>query len=180
MVRLMPYQAGHAVQEEAMNRTKRIALTAMLVAVAFVLAWLEAQIPAFIAVPGVKLGLTNIVVMIALYKLGWRDAFIINLVRIVLVGVTFGSLYSLWYSLAGGMLSFIGMLICKNALKARLVTVSVVGGILHNLGQILVAVFVLDAPSLFYYLVVLWISGIIAGVVVGLICVPVVKRVKFE
>ena len=150
----------------------------MLVAVAFVLSWLEAQIPTFIAVPGVKLGLTNLVVLLALYRLGWPDALVINLLRIVLAGLTFGNLFSLWYSLAGGLLSGIGMILLKQLLHARLVTVSIAGGLLHNLGQLLVAIFVLDSPSLFYYLVVLWIAGAIAGAIVGLLCVPVVSRAQ--
>lgn len=160
------------------EKTEKLAVRAMLVALAFVLAWLEAQIPTFIAVPGVKLGLTNLVVLLALYRLGPADALIINGVRIVLVGLTFGSLFSMWYSLAGGLLSGIGMILLKQVCHARLVTVSVGGALLHNLGQILVAMVVLDTPSLFYYLVVLWISGLVAGTVLGLICVPVVSRVK--
>lgn len=160
------------------QRTEKLAVRAMLVAVAFVLAWLEAQIPTFIAVPGVKLGLTNLVVLIALYRLGWKDALLINGIRIVLVGLTFGNLFSLWYSLAGGLLSGIGMILLKNVCHARLVTVSVAGALLHNLGQLLVAVLILDTPSLFYYLVVLWIAGAVAGTVLGLICVPVVSRLK--
>lgn len=160
------------------NATQKIALRAMLVAVAFVLAWLEAQIPTFIAVPGVKLGLTNLVVLVALYKLGWKDALVINVIRIVLVGFTFGNMFSLMYSLAGGLLSGVGMIVLKELLKARLVTVSVVGALLHNLGQLIVAMIVLDTSSLFYYLVVLWIAGAAAGTFLGLICVPIVKNIK--
>ena len=160
------------------EKTEKLAIRAMLVALAFVLAWLEAQIPTFIAVPGVKLGLTNLVVLLALYRLSPGDALVINGIRIVLVGLTFGNLFSMWYALAGGLLSGIGMILLKQLCHARLVTVSVCGALLHNLGQILVAVIVLDTSSLFYYLVVLWISGLIAGTVLGLLCVPVVSRVK--
>ena len=79
-----------------MNSAKQVAVRGMLVAAAFVLGWLETQIPVFIAVPGVKLGLTNVVVLIALYRLGVGDALVINLIRIVLTGLTFGSLFSMW------------------------------------------------------------------------------------
>ncbi len=160
------------------TRTGKIALLAMLVAAAFVLAYLESLIPTFIAVPGMKLGLTNIVVLVALYKLGWKEALIINVIRIVLVGFTFGNMFSLMYSLAGGLLSGIGMIVLKNACGARLVSVSVVGALLHNLGQLIVAMIVLDSASLFYYLVVLWIAGAVAGTFLGLICVPIVKSIK--
>ena len=159
------------------SRTQKLALRAMLVAVAFVLSWLESQIPTFIAVPGVKLGLTNLVVLLALYRLSWQDALWINLLRIILVGLTFGNLFSLWYSLAGGLLAGIGMILLKQLLHARLITVSIAGGLLHNLGQLLVAVFVLDSPSLFYYLVILWIAGAIAGTLVGLLCSMVTRFV---
>lgn len=160
------------------TRTGKIALLAMLVAAAFVLAYLESLIPTFIAVPGVKLGLTNLVVLVALYKLGWKEALVINVIRIVLVGFTFGNMFSLMYSLAGGLLSGAGMIVLKNLCRARLVSVSVVGALLHNLGQLIVAMIVLDSSSLFYYLVVLWIAGAVAGTFLGLICVPIVKSIK--
>ena len=121
------------------SRAEKIALRAVLVAAAFVLAWLEAQIPTFIAVPGVKLGLTNLVVLLALYRLSWKDALVINLIRIILVGITFGNLFSLWYSLAGGLLSGTGMILLKELAHPRLVTVSVAGALLHNLGQLVPA-----------------------------------------
>ncbi len=152
----------------------------MLVALAFVLSWLEAQIPTFIAVPGVKLGLTNLVVLLALYKLGWKDALAINLVRIVLAGLTFGSVASMWYALAGGILSGIGMILVKNLMKARIVVVSIVGGLLHNLGQLLVAVFILDSPSLFYYLVILWLVGSFSGALIGVIGGLIIARVTVK
>ncbi len=160
------------------STTGKIALRAMLVAVAFVLAWLEAQVPALIAVPGVKLGLTNLVVLIALYKLSWKDALVINLIRIVLVGFTFGNIFSLMYSISGGLISGIGMIVLKEVVHARLVSVSITGALLHNLGQLIVAMIVLDTSSLFYYLVVLWIAGAVAGTLLGLICVPIVKSIK--
>ncbi|MCR4606006.1 MAG: Gx transporter family protein [Eubacterium sp.] len=157
---------------------KRLSLLAMLVALCFVLAWLESQIPAFIAVPGVKLGLTNLVVLTALYKLDWKQAMLINIIRIVLIGITFGNLFSMWYALAGGMLSTAGMIFFKNVVKARIVTVSVVGGLLHNLGQIIVAMIVLETSSLMYYLVILWVSGAVAGTIIGLLGAAVVSRLK--
>lgn len=167
-------------KEKEISNTQKIALRAMLIAVAFVLSWVEAQIPTLIAVPGVKLGLTNLVVLFALYKLSWKDALAINLIRIVLVGVTFGNLFSLWYSLAGGMLSFLGMIFIKKCLHASLVIVSVSGALLHNLGQCVVAAFVIDSASLFYYLPILWAAGAVAGTVLGLVGVLVVKRVPIR
>ena len=157
---------------------KKVSLIAMLTALCFVFAWVEAQIPALIAVPGVKLGLTNLVVLVALYQLGTKEAIIINFVRIILVGFTFGNLYSMWYALAGGLLATAGMIIFKNVIKARIVTVSIIGGLLHNLGQILVAMIVLQTDALLYYLVILWITGSVAGCLIGLIGAGVVSRLR--
>lgn len=156
--------------------TDKIALRGMLVATAMVLSWLEAQIPAFFAVPGMKLGLTNLVVLIALYKLGNKDALFINFLRILLVGLTFGNLFSLAYSMAGGILSGIGMILLKKTGKFGVSGVSIAGGVLHNVGQIVVAMIVLETSAVIYYLPVLWISGIAAGLVIGLISAQVIKR----
>jgi heptaprenyl diphosphate synthase len=156
--------------------TNKTALRGLLVAVAMVLSWVEAQIPAFFAVPGIKLGLTNLVVLVALYCLSEKDALAINVVRIVLVGCTFGNLFSLLYSMAGGVLSGVTMILLKKNNRFSIATVSVSGGIMHNVGQILVAMIVLETKSLLYYLPVLWLSGIAAGLVIGLVGKEVVKR----
>lgn len=159
-----------------MSRTHKIALRGMLIAVAFVLSWLEAQLPPLGMVPGVKLGLTNLAVLIAVYRLGTADAMMINIVRILLVSFTFGNMFSLWYSLAGGMLSTIVMLALHRTGKFHLPVVSIAGGVVHNIGQILVAMVVLESSGVVYYLGVLWFSGMIAGALVGLIGAGVVRR----
>ena len=158
------------------SKTYLIAMRALLVAAAMVLSWLEAQIPAFFAVPGIKLGLTNLVVLLALYKVSELDAFVINLVRIFLVAFTFGSVVSLWYSIAGGILSFLVMFIMKKIGKFSTMIVSVFGGVFHNVGQIVVAMLVLGSKYVLYYLPVLWASGIAAGAVVGIICGLVISK----
>ena len=158
------------------KNTQKIALRGLLVAVAMVLSWVETQIPAFFAVPGIKLGLTNLVVLAALYCLSARDAVLINLLRILLVGITFGNMFSLLYSIAGGLLSGLTMILMKRLGKFDITAVSVAGGIMHNVGQILVATVVLETKSLLYYLPVLWISGIVAGLVIGLLSKEVVRR----
>lgn len=159
-----------------MSRTHKIALRGMLIAVAFVLSWLEAQLPPLGMVPGVKLGLTNLAVLVAVYRLGTADAMMINIVRIFLVSFTFGNMFSLWYSLAGGMLSTIVMLVLHRTGKFHLPVVSIAGGVVHNIGQILVAMVVLGSSGVVYYMGVLWFSGMIAGALVGLIGAGVVHR----
>ena len=156
--------------------TKKIAIRAVLIAIALVLSYVESQFSLFLFVPGMKIGLTNIVVLVALYTLSIRDAIIINLIRIIIVGFTFGNMFSLMYSLAGGLLSLMVMIILKQIAHASIVTVSIAGGISHNIGQIIVAMIVMETNSIAYYLVVLWISGIVAGIIVGALSTAIINR----
>ncbi len=158
------------------DNIKKLALRGMLVALAFVFAWLEAQLPPLMTVPGIKLGLTNLVVLVALYRLGARDAFVLNIVRIVLVGLTFGNLFAMLYSMAGGMLSTAVMTLLKRSGKFSIPVVSIAGGIFHNIGQILVAMVVLRSAGVMYYMGILWFSGMAAGAAVGIVGAQVVKR----
>lgn len=157
-------------------KSKKIAYYGLCIALAFVLSYVESLFPTFIAVPGVKLGLTNLVVLIALVKISKKDAFFINMIRILLVGLTFGTAFSLLYSFAGGILSFLVMMLIYGKNRFSVIGVSVAGGVAHNVGQILVAMMVLESKALVYYLPVLILSGTLAGVVVGILCGEVVKR----
>ena len=156
--------------------TRKIAQYGMMVALALIMSYIEAQIPAFVAVPGMKLGLTNIVVVAALYLLGTKSAMFINIVRIFLVSLLFGNTMSLAFSLVGGMLSTIIMIFLKKSDKFSTVGVSAAGGITHNIGQILVAVFLLNTSAIAWYLPILWISGIFSGIVIGIIAGIVTSR----
>ena len=157
-------------------KTKRIAVTGLLVALAMILSYVESLIPPFAAVPGMKLGLTNLVVLVALLCMNAGYAFAINVVRIVLVGITFGNLFSMIYSLAGGLLSFLVMLLLKRSGKFGPVGISAAGGVAHNFGQILVAMFVLETGKLIYYLPFLCLSGTAAGLAVGLLGGEMARR----
>ena len=148
---------------------KQAAQYGMLIALALILSYVEAQIPAFFAVPGMKVGLTNLVVLIALYRMGPRSALVINLLRMVLVSILFGNIMSLAYSVAGGLLSWLVMVGLRKTEKFGIVTVSAVGGVAHNVGQILVAILLLETRSLAWYLLVLWFTGLAAGAVIGII-----------
>ena len=158
--------------------TKKIARMGMLVAVAFVLSWLEAMLPLQVGIPGVKLGLSNIVVMLCLYSCSVKESLGIALLRIVLVGFTFGSLSTMLYSMAGGMLSFVIMVLLKRTDKFSVYGVSVAGGVCHNIGQILVALAVLHTSKLIYYLPVLMLSGCVAGVLIGFVAGALIKRLE--
>ena len=161
-------------------KAKNVALYGLLIALALVLSYLESLVPLSFAVPGIKMGLPNIVVVFALYRLRWRDAAVISLVRVLLVSVLFGNVFSLAYSAAGAALSLLVMLLLKSTGKFSETGVSVAGAVAHNAGQILVAVFVLETGRLVYYLPVLCISGTIAGVCIGLVSALLVKRIRLE
>ena len=157
---------------------RKTALTGMLVALAFVLSYIETLIPVNLGIPGAKLGLANLVVMVALYTLGTKEAFALSMVRILLTGLTFSSMAAMLYSFAGGILSFVVMVIAKKTKLFSATGVSVLGGIFHNAGQILVAMWVLDTSTLIYYFPVLAVTGIVSGTVIGLLAVMVIKRVS--
>lgn len=159
-------------------KTKKIALLAMCVALAMILSYVESMIPSP-GIPGVKLGLANLVVIFALYKLGWGEAAGISLLRVFLVSLLFGHVASLMYSAAGAVLSLAGMILLKKTDKLSCVAVSVIGGVLHNIGQILMA-WLLMGPNVVYYLPVLILSGTAAGVAIGIVSALLVRRVDLK
>ena len=156
---------------------KKTALLGMLVALAFVLSYIETLIPVNLGIPGAKLGLANLVVMVALYTLGTKEAFGLSMVRILLTGLTFSSMAAMLYSFAGGLLSFAVMALMKKTKKLSVTGVSALGGIAHNAGQIFVAMWMLDTATLIYYLPVLAITGVASGTVIGLLAVMVIRRI---
>ena len=157
-------------------KASKVAQYGLIAALALVLSYLESLVPS-LGVPGVKLGLPNIAIVFALYRLGWRDACIISLVRVFLVFLLFGNGAGLAYSLAGAALSLALMGLLKKTGKFSSVGVSVAGGVAHNAGQILVAMALLETARLAWYLPVLWISGTVAGVLIGIVSGVLVERV---
>lgn len=156
-------------------KTKRIALFGMLVALAFIFSYIEHLIP--LPLPtGVKLGAANIVILCALYFLGWKEALAISLVRIVLSGFAFG-ISTLPYSFAGGLLSMLIMMLLKKTKGFGITGVSVAGSVCHNIGQTIVAVVMLGEKTVFYFPLLLF-SGIIAGILIGLVSGLVVTKLK--
>ncbi len=157
-------------------KASKVAQYGLIAALALVLSYLESLVPS-LGVPGVKLGLPNIAIVFALYRLGWRDACIISLVRVFLVFLLFGNGAGLAYSLAGAALSLSLMGLLKKTGRFSSVGVSVAGGVAHNAGQLLVAMALLETSRLAWYLPVLWVSGTIAGVLVGIVSGGLVERV---
>ena len=157
---------------------RKIAFLGLFVALAFVLSYIEFMLPLNIGIPGAKIGLANLVIMVALYTLGEKNAIALSIVRVVLVGLTFGNISMMLYSLAGAALSLFVLLIAKSWGKFSMIGVSILGGVFHNVGQIIVAMLVLETKSLMYYLPFLIVIGTITGVIIGIIANLITVRVK--
>lgn len=158
--------------------TKDVALRGVLLALALALSWLESLLPLSFAVPGIKLGLPNVVAVFALYRLRARDAALLSLLRVLLAALLFGGWAALAYSGAGAVLSLAVMAGLKHTERFGLTAVSVAGAVAHNLGQIAVAMAILETARLAWYLPALLVSGVAAGVGVGLISAVLVGRVR--
>ena len=163
---------------KAVMRTRKIVLCGLLTALAIVLSYIDHLIPLSVSVPGVKIGLANIAIVFVLYKLGGRDACIVSLVRIIVVGFTFGSVFGMIYSMSGAVLSLAVMLLLYHLNCFSPIGVSVAGGVSHNVGQIIAAICIMETKGLVYYLPVLCISGILAGICVGVVAGILTKRIK--
>lgn len=161
-------------------KSSKIAQMGLLIALAFVLSYLETLIPIQIGIPGVKLGLANIVVIIAIVQFGEKEAFFLTIVRAILSGFTFGSLYSMVYSLSGGILSTLFMSFMHKFKIFSIIGISVAGGVVHNMGQLLVAMIVLRTVDLRYYSGVLVLSGALTGILVGVVSNSVLKYLRLN
>lgn len=154
----------------------KTAYLGVLTALALIFSYVESLIPIPVPVPGLKIGLANLMVVFLLYTTGPKEAFLLNLVRVLLSGFLFGNLSSILYSLSGAALSFLVMFLLKRTGLFSVVGVSIAGGTAHNLGQILVAAFVLESADLFFYAPVLMITGELTGFFIGLTAGEVQKR----
>ncbi len=160
------------------NKSKTVALVGACTALAMILAYVEIITPPlFPAVPGIKMGLPNIVIVFLLYRRGPVLAAVVSLLRIVLVNLLFSNAVSLLYSLAGGILSLLVMVLLRRIRVFSTVGVSVAGAVTHNVGQILMAMLLLDTTELGYYLAILAVTGTVAGVLIGLCGSLLVNRI---
>ncbi len=157
---------------------KKVAFIGVFVALALVCSYVESLIPFYFGIPGMKLGLTNIVIIILLYCMGGKEAYGVSVLRVLLAGFLFGNLFSIIYSLAGAMLSLTVMFLLKKTEKCKLVTVSTMGGICHNIGQLIVAALVVENFNIFYYMPFLLLAGFITGLLIGIIAQEVTIRIR--
>lgn len=160
------------------NKSKNTALAGVCVALAMILAYIEIIIPPlFPAIPGIKMGLPNIIIVFLLYRRGPVFAASVSLIRIILVSMLFGNSMALMYSLAGGLLSLLVMIVFRRLNVFSAVGVSVAGGVFHNVGQVLMAALLLETSELAYYLVVLTVTGTASGILIGLCGFLLIKRI---
>ena len=150
---------------------RKTAFMGVFLALAMICSYIEMLIPFDFGIPGVKLGLTNIVVVLMLYSIGTKEAFCVSVIRIFIVGIL--------YSLGGGILSFLVMALLKKGNHLGCISVSVAGGIAHNIGQILIAALVVSSHYVLYYFPVLLIAGLLTGFLIGLLAQELIVRLRF-
>ena len=159
-------------------KTKKVAMLGLTIALAMIMSYIEALVPLSFAVPGIKMGLANIVIIFVLYKIGTKEAILVSLIRVILVSLLFSNVMAMAYSIAGAVLSLSVMWILKKTDKFSFVGVSIAGGIMHNVGQIIMAVILLGTEQIALYLPVLIITGTVTGVVIGIVSGLVINRFK--
>lgn len=156
----------------------KVAYFGVFTAMALILSYVESLIPIHLGIPGVKLGLANLVIVITLYKRNLKEAYSLSIARIVLAGFMFGNLFSILYSLSGGILSLAVMYLLKKMDKFSVLGVSIAGGVFHNVGQLIMAMIVLESFSMGFYFPILLISGLFTGLLIGLVANEMMKRLK--
>lgn len=157
---------------------KKTAFLALSVTLGLILSYVEALIPVFAGVPGMKPGLSNILIVFLLFRYGIAEAATVNLLRILIAGILFGNPFSIVYSLSGAVFAIIGMALLKRTGMFSVYGVSMAGGMLHNAGQILVAAFIVENYNIVLYLPVLIVSGCVTGFIVGLVGAVLLNRVR--
>lgn len=150
----------------------------MFTALALIFSYVETLIPISFGIPGVKLGLANLIIVIALYRLKLKEAYLLSVTRVLLSGFLFGNYFSILYSLAGGLLSLSVMALLKKCGGFSIIGVSIAGGVSHNIGQLIVAMLVVETYQVTYYLPALLISGLLTGALIGVVSGEMLKRLS--
>ena len=157
-------------------KTRKLTTLGLSVALALILSYVESLLPPLMAVPGVKVGLPNVVILFLLYRYGWKEAGAVSLIRLTLSAALFTGFAAFFYGLSGAVLSLLGSSLLKKTGRFSPLGVSAAGGVLHNLGQIALAALVLDSGYVFAYLPVLLLSGTLSGALVGLLAGILIRR----
>ena len=154
----------------------RVAYFGVFTALALIFSYVETLIPVNLGIPGVKLGLANLIIVVALYKMRLSEAYLLSVVRVLLAGFIFGNYFSIIYSLAGGLLSLTVMALLKKWGGFSLQGISIAGGVFHNIGLLIVAAVVVETFSVTYYFPVLLVAGLLTGLVIGIVAEMMLKR----
>ncbi len=160
------------------NTARKVATLGMMVALAMILSYIESIIILPIGIPGIKVGLSNLLVVILLYTYGWREALLVNFTRILLSGLLFGTGMSLVFSLVGGCLSFLVMALFYNRKLLTVTGISILGGVFHNTGQLIAAVFFFSVKAPFFYLPALILCGVLTGALNGILATAVLTQLE--
>ena len=162
-----------------MINQKKTAYLGLFAAVAIIFGYVESLIPFFAGIPGIKLGLANLAVLFILEKYTGREAALVSLVRIFVIGFLFGNMFSILYSLAGASLSLAVMTFMKKKSGFSILGISVAGGVSHNIGQLITAALIVENASFLYYAPALLVSGVVTGLLIGALTREVLKRIRF-
>lgn len=154
----------------------KVAYFGVFTALALIFSYVETLIPIQFGVPGVKLGLANLIIVIALYRMKLSEAYLLSIVRVLLAGFIFGNYFSIIYSLAGGLLSLTVMTLLRKKGGFSVIGVSIAGGVFHNIGQLIVASVIVETFSVMYYVPVLLIAGLVTGLLIGIASDGMLKR----
>ena len=160
------------------ERTRRIALCGLLIAMMLVLGFVESRIPINAGIPGIKLGLSNGVLIFAVYMLDIPTAWLLMVLKVTLSGLLFGGFNTIMYALAGGVLSMLTMTLLSRVKGMHPVTVSMAGGVMHNVGQVALAMILLHTRQLLYYMAILILVGLACGALTGIVASSVMKHLK--
>ena len=161
-----------------MKHTHKIAYLSIFSALAIIFGYVETLFPIFIGIPGIKLGLANLAVLFILHRYSWKDAALVSVIRIIVIGFMFGNMFSILYSLAGAALSILVMTLIKCRTQFSTIGVSVAGGVSHNVGQLIVAMLIVENTSLIYYAPALLVSGVVTGCLIGILTQETLKRIQ--
>lgn len=156
----------------------RVAYFGVFTALALIFSYIETLVPISFGIPGVKLGLANLIIVIALYKIPLREVYVLSIVRVLLSGVLFGNYFSIAYSLAGGLLSLTVMALLNKSGGFSVIGISIAGGVCHNIGQLVVAMIVVETFAMSYYMPVLLVAGLITGFLIGVVADQVLRRIS--
>lgn len=161
-------------------KIRKLAWMGLLASLAIIFGYVEMLFPVFAGIPGIKLGLANLVTVFLLYACTYKEAAVVSVIRIVVIGFLFGNLFSILFSLAGAGLSLACMVAAKKYGGFSVAGVSIIGGVTHNLGQIIIAAMVVENVNLFYYFPALMIAGLVTGLLIGIVTQEILKRAAIK